>query len=450
MPPGKRRSMGYIPRPPNAFMLFRADFVRQKHVPGSIETNHGSLSKIIGNCWRSLPLEEKRVWEVKAKHAKAEHKLTYPEYRFRPIHNKNKEKKEKPVTTPDDERRCEEVAQLLLEGKKGDELAAAVKSLDRLRTDSPDVELRYPHRRSSSVPLPDHRYNGIALPALPFLTGSRSGSPLDEMTMVRIMMGQRRASSAQPFPTRSWTMPGPSALARDDSPLPDVDTSLFDPSFLDGASNFGFNITPASGEPFTFGEFLSNLPLNTTTSHDLGMSVAPHELLNHGPSAQVPFSELHPHPELDPLTWLPVDTTRSDPSSTYSGSPSPSETCLPVHAPKPQHASAPFEMWPTTNNCIMQVPQEQVQVQEYRYQHQEYTQTYDHTYEQHVGDMSIGMDFSQPQPQPCGVEMDMHHGMQQYAPSLDSLFQPSYGGGDITGHVAAVDYQYHDMVHEYH
>ena len=28
--------MGYIPRPPNAFMLFRADFVRQEHVPGSM------------------------------------------------------------------------------------------------------------------------------------------------------------------------------------------------------------------------------------------------------------------------------------------------------------------------------------------------------------------------------------------------------------------------------
>ncbi|KIM70917.1 hypothetical protein SCLCIDRAFT_18884 [Scleroderma citrinum Foug A] len=26
-PPGKRRSLGYIPRPPNAFVLFRADFV---------------------------------------------------------------------------------------------------------------------------------------------------------------------------------------------------------------------------------------------------------------------------------------------------------------------------------------------------------------------------------------------------------------------------------------
>lgn len=54
VPPGKRRSLGYIPRPPNAFMLFRADFVRQKHVPGSIETNHGSLSKIIGKFFFSL------------------------------------------------------------------------------------------------------------------------------------------------------------------------------------------------------------------------------------------------------------------------------------------------------------------------------------------------------------------------------------------------------------
>jgi len=443
--------MGYIPRPPNAFMLFRADFVRQKHVPGSIETNHGSLSKIIGNCWRSLPLEEKHVWEVKAKHAKAEHKKIYPEYRFRPVHNKNKEKKEKPLTTPDDERRCEEVAQLLLEGKKGDELAAAVRSLDRLRTDSPDVQPNFPHRRSSSVPLPDYRYNGIALPALPFLTSSRLGSPVDEMTMARMMMGQRRASSAQPFPTRSWTMPGPSALARDNSPLPDVDTSLFDPSFLDVASNFGFHSVPAAGEPFNFGEFLSSLPPNTTTPNDLGMSplegVAPHELLNRGPSAQVPFSELHPHPELDPLTWLPMDSTRSDPSSTYSGSPSPSETSLPVHAPKPQHASAPFEMWPA-NDSVMHMQAEQAH--EYQYQHSEFAQTYEPTYEQHGGNMNMAMDFSQSHPQPCGVEMDMHHGMQQYGQTLDTLFEPSYCAGDVTGHVTAVDYQYNDMIHEYH
>ncbi|KAF8196135.1 hypothetical protein BJ912DRAFT_1056568 [Pholiota molesta] len=158
-PPGKRRSQGYIPRPPNAFMLFRADFVRQKHVPGSIETNHGSLSKIIGTCWRQLPLDEKRVWEVRARQEKAAHKAQFPDYRFRPVHNKNKAsppgattttsgpagaagdgRREKVAATREDERRCEEVAALLLEGKKGEALAAAVRTLDRARERELEME----------------------------------------------------------------------------------------------------------------------------------------------------------------------------------------------------------------------------------------------------------------------------------------------------------------------
>ena len=44
----RKQSEGHIPRPANAFMLFRAEFVRRKHVPGSIEQNHNNLSKIIG------------------------------------------------------------------------------------------------------------------------------------------------------------------------------------------------------------------------------------------------------------------------------------------------------------------------------------------------------------------------------------------------------------------
>jgi len=244
-------------------------------------------------------------------------------------------------------------------------------------------------------------------------------------------------------------MPGPSSLARDNSPLPEVDVSLFDPSFLDGASNFGFHMAPPLGEPFNFNEFLSNLPPNATTPNHLGMSpldaVAPHELLNHGPSAQIPFSELHYHPELDPVTWLPIDSTRSDPSSAYSGSPSPSETALPVHAPKPQHASAPYEMWPG-NDAVMHPPQEHGHA--YQYQQPSLAQPYDHMYEQHSGDMSIGMDFSQSHPQPCG-RVEMHPGMQHYSSGLDTLFEPSYGGGDM-GHVPTVDYQYNNMVHEYH
>lgn len=44
----RRDSVEHIPRPPNAFMLFRQNFVHQRHVPGSIETNHNSLSRIVG------------------------------------------------------------------------------------------------------------------------------------------------------------------------------------------------------------------------------------------------------------------------------------------------------------------------------------------------------------------------------------------------------------------
>ncbi len=109
------------------------------------------IPSFVGTCWRQLPLEEKRVWEVRAKHEKAAHKAQFPDYRFRPVHNKNKHlargannasaaanaddsrRREKAPTTLEDERRCDEVAQLLLEGKKGEELALAVRNLDRAR-----------------------------------------------------------------------------------------------------------------------------------------------------------------------------------------------------------------------------------------------------------------------------------------------------------------------------
>lgn len=196
-------------------------------------------------------MDEKRVWEIKAKHAKAEHKALYPDYRFRPVHNKNKEKKkDRPLVTPEDERRCEEVAQLLLEGKKGDELAAAVRDLDRGRSSDPPsptppllsvpVQQYAFHRRSSSVPLPD--YNPIALPSVPFLNAFRDDMPryCSMSRASRIWLGQRRASSAQPIGAKSWTMPPPAFFHhRPHSPLPEPDVSLFDPAFL-ASSNFGF------------------------------------------------------------------------------------------------------------------------------------------------------------------------------------------------------------------
>lgn len=349
VPPGKRRSLGYIPRPPNAFMLFRADFVRQKHVPGSIETNHGSLSKIIGNCWRALPLEEKRVWEIKAKHAKAEHKARYPEYRFRPVHNKNKEKKkEKATPTPEDERRCEEVAQLLLEGMKGDELAAAIRKLDANKVHVPTPA--YLLRRPSSVPLPDSRFGaaGITIPTLPFFAGSRPGSPVGNISRsARYILGQRRASSAQPTISSSWGLAPPTSLQRDDSPLPEADTSLFEPSFFN--SNFSSQTTQPDFA-FSFNQMISTYPPHA--SQDFG--IAPLDPL-HDLSIDINAMNFDLN---DPPAWMPVpasasteyNNSQSSSSSPYTGSPAHSDMSLPgvVVAPQPQHAGAgaPFELWP--------------------------------------------------------------------------------------------------------
>lgn len=44
----KKRDASYIPRPPNAFILFRSSFIRAQRIPGEIEGNHSALSKIIG------------------------------------------------------------------------------------------------------------------------------------------------------------------------------------------------------------------------------------------------------------------------------------------------------------------------------------------------------------------------------------------------------------------
>ncbi|KAF8069252.1 hypothetical protein FPV67DRAFT_1491669 [Lyophyllum atratum] len=427
VPPGKRRSMGYIPRPPNAFMLFRADFVRQKHVPGTIETNHGSLSKIIGNCWRALPLEEKKVWEVKAKHAKAEHKARYPEYRFRPVHNKNKEKKkEKPVTTVEDERRCEEVAQLLLEGKKGDELAAAVRSLDLMRADTPVRAPLFQHRRSSSVPLPNdfypHHFGDIALPTAPFMS---SLPPSQRNSLAwqqqRMMLGNRRASSARPaMLNRSWTMPMPSMLQRDESPLLEVDTSLFNPSFLEGAgSSFSF---PGM---YNDDHFNPNMNMNMNMTHQQHHhdqnafgpldNIAPHETFHQNHNMYSTASASSSLPELDPLSsWMHADSTypsqsqpndqSSHPSTAYSGSPTPSDAPI-LHAPQPQSA-------PGTNTVFTDMWKE--------------FGSGSFTSDPHQGfavEAGLGLDFDPMAAQE--VELGMGCQLQGQGQGLESLFQPS-------------------------
>jgi hypothetical protein len=221
-------------------------------------------------------LEEKHYWEQRAKEEKQQHKIRHPDYRFRPVHNKNKNKdsksgtiipgarRDKPQQTREEEIRCDTVAALLLEGKKGDELAQAVKDLDRAREAqlegsassrasfssamttpppffNPPLQTAPHHpsglflRRPSSVPLPGDAWLGgfasnmlsepaqysstattLTLPQVPFgssrpvspspITGISFAAQQQQQYQERLLL--RRPSSAQPMGVlgrRSWT-----------------------------------------------------------------------------------------------------------------------------------------------------------------------------------------------------------------------------------------------------
>ena len=125
--PGAKR----IPRPRNAFMIYRSTVWAQQKIPTGIERDHRHISRIIGHCWNSLPEEEKQIWRTRAEEEKREHLRKYPGYRYSPITRTNKPIKRNVNRNGEkDKQRCKKVAELLLSGTEGSALENAVKELD--------------------------------------------------------------------------------------------------------------------------------------------------------------------------------------------------------------------------------------------------------------------------------------------------------------------------------
>jgi HMG (high mobility group) box len=178
----KKKPENHIPRPPNAFILFRSSFIKSQHVSTEVETNHSTLSKIIGLTWQNLPEEERQLWHTKAKEALNEHKRKFPKYAFRPVQTKAKgaasEKRKVREVEPKDIKRCTKIAQLLVEGKKGHELDAAIQEFDKHHV--PEIVTRFEapitaraYRRSSSAPIPDTESSRAAQPFLQDVASTR-------------------------------------------------------------------------------------------------------------------------------------------------------------------------------------------------------------------------------------------------------------------------------------
>ena len=239
---GKKKADNHIPRPPNAFILFRSSFIKSQHVSSEVETNHSTLSKIIGITWQNMPHEERQFWHSKAKIAQAEHKRKFPDYAFRPLHLKGKgtpDKRKVREVGPKDIKRCEKIAELLVEGKKGAELEAAIQEFDRhhippiiTRFEAPLTARMY--RRSSSEPAPD---TDTSIPA--FLVSSPKTSSR-RLRAVSSQPGRSRSPSVKPEASFTSTASTPPEDLGDESMPPLVLPPLPPPDF----SNYSLSSTP--------------------------------------------------------------------------------------------------------------------------------------------------------------------------------------------------------------
>ncbi|KAG6336085.1 hypothetical protein ID866_3011 [Astraeus odoratus] len=81
--PSRPGQVPRIPRPRNAFILFRCDFVHQRKVsPAEEEDNN--ISRMAGALWNQMTPEEKLPWARMAEKEREIHAVLYPTYKYAP------------------------------------------------------------------------------------------------------------------------------------------------------------------------------------------------------------------------------------------------------------------------------------------------------------------------------------------------------------------------------
>ncbi|PWN47195.1 hypothetical protein IE53DRAFT_349604, partial [Violaceomyces palustris] len=131
----RKTAPGHIKRPRNAYILFRSHTVSQGLIPQEVEKDHRNISRIISHMWKSLPEEERRSWEEEALREKEEHRLKYPDYKYKPVSRPGVKGTRNVKRVQGAEEVCEEIADIILKahGREGVvKMGAAAKSPDKL------------------------------------------------------------------------------------------------------------------------------------------------------------------------------------------------------------------------------------------------------------------------------------------------------------------------------
>ncbi|KAH8813545.1 high mobility group box domain-containing protein [Flagelloscypha sp. PMI_526] len=93
--PGSSTSDVKVPRPPNAFFLFRKHFCNERKAQNIYSTDGTHISKLAGEAWSALSDMERAPWFEKQEVVREKHMKKYPNYTFAPIHDPTKRKARK-------------------------------------------------------------------------------------------------------------------------------------------------------------------------------------------------------------------------------------------------------------------------------------------------------------------------------------------------------------------
>ncbi|KDE08294.1 hypothetical protein MVLG_01557 [Microbotryum lychnidis-dioicae p1A1 Lamole] len=96
----RRMSEGHVPRPKNAFILYRAHVVADPGFVAAFRGQHNNISKVVGAMWQALPKEQTAIWHELAEEEKEAHAKQFPNYKYKPARPSPKKSKSDPAAMP--------------------------------------------------------------------------------------------------------------------------------------------------------------------------------------------------------------------------------------------------------------------------------------------------------------------------------------------------------------
>lgn len=272
----KAKSQAHIPRPRNAFILFRSHAVKSGIVTSQDETDHRNISRIVSHMWNSLSEADRNTWQAEAQKEKEEHARLYPDYKFQP-QSRTASKLRRNVSRPEGVvDKCAQIANEILK-KNGED---GVKFDENGQTLSASAKFKRDRREAHAMKVANRKARTLLRPSRSRTTSKNShlgadgtGTPYLAASSPFSGASYYSSSSASPAPPSFYQAPPVFLESRRTSAAGDLATSI---STRDSA---GGRVAPLA------------LDARPTTLNRRGSSVPPLDDLNHGQYPHKPSQE---------------------------------------------------------------------------------------------------------------------------------------------------------------